>query len=80
MCVQASVGMPGSREIERDAPTTRIGCVTIVPRHFLCKPVDLGGVIPSTWQKSLKQNLDYGKSVGTVPHPLALGGTKILLA
>lgn len=78
--MQASVDVPGSEEIGRDPPTTRMGCAAIVPRHFFCKPVDLGGVTPSTWQESLKQNLDYGKSVGTMPHPLASGGKGILLA
>lgn len=45
----------------------------MLPRRFLCKPVDLGGVAPSTWQESLKQSLDYGESVGMTPHPLASG-------
>lgn len=79
-CVQGSVDMPGSEEIGRDHPITRMVCAAIVPRHFLCKPVDLCGAILSTWQESLKQKLDYGKSVGTMPHPLASGGTGILLA
>lgn len=59
VCVRACVDMPGSEEIGGDPPTTRIDSAAIVPRHFPCNPVDFGGVTPSAWQGSLKENLDF---------------------
>lgn len=42
--VHACVDMPGSAEIGRDPPPPGMDSAAVVPKHFLCNPIDFSGV------------------------------------